>query len=188
MSAVAEIGCQPYRWTRAQYDLMVDAGILTPESHVELIEGEVIAMTPQGSPHAVTTGLIHRQLQQVFAKGYWIRIQMPLAINEDSEPEPDVAVVAGDIRDFTDAHPGTALLVVEVAENTLTQDRGRKQRLYARAGIPEYWIVNLADGQVEVYREPAGETYRQVRTFKSGDVVSPLAAPESAVAVADLLP
>jgi Uma2 family endonuclease len=121
-----------------------------------------------------------------------VREEKPLAIALDSEPEPDVAVVAGAPRDYRVTHPATALLVVEVAETSLGYDRKTKGPLYARAGIPEYWIVNLLDGALEVYREPAempdGWIYRLIQRFEAADTVAPLMAPEAVVAVADLMP
>lgn len=115
-----------------------------------------------------------------------VRIQSPLAAGDDSEP--DAAVVDGGIRDHRDAHPATALLVVEVADGSLRRDRTVKQRVYARCGIPEYWLVAIPDKRVEVYRDPAGDGYRTVSMHRCGDTVAPLARPAAAMAVNDLLP
>ena len=110
-----------------------------------------------------------------------------------SEPEPDIAVVRGRIEDYRDAHPTSPVLVVEVADSSLARDRGRKGSLYARAGVPDYWIVNLTDGVLEIYRDPrrtaAGRwRYAAVRVGKPRATVSPLAAPRARIRVADLLP
>ena len=113
---------------------------------------------------------------------------MPLALDETSEPEPDIAVVVGVPRDYRDAHPTTAVLVVEVSDATLALDRQRKKTVYARRGIKEYWVLNLLEARLEVYRDPKGEDYQDVRSLTGSDKVSPLACPVATIAVADLLP
>ena len=152
-------------------------------------------MTPQKSPHAAAVTLVQEALRVVLGIGCHVRTQLPLALDPASEPEPDVAVVHGAPRDYRDAHPATALLLVEVADTTLAFDRGWKSSLYARAGVADYWIVNLVDRVLEVYRdrrpEPAaryGWTYATVRRFDSEEGIVPLAAPTARVAVRDLLP
>ena len=126
---------------------------------------------------------------------FHVRVQLPLGPDPDSEPEPDVAAVLGARLDFTDEHPTSAALVIEVADTTLRFDRVVKAAVYARAGIEDYWIVNLVDGIVEVYRDPGpdaaspiGHGYRQRRTFGSGTSITPVAFPDVVVAVRDLLP
>jgi Uma2 family endonuclease len=180
------------RWTSAEFRQMVDAGIIRSDEHVQLLDGEVVTMTPQNRPHAIAVRLVQRALDAGFpADRFDVQSQLPLALGGDSLPEPDVAVVPGSARDYPD-HPSTALLVVEVSESSLVEDRQRKGPMYARAGIPEYWIVNLKDGRLEVYREPletsAGWGYRVVQLLTSTDVIRALAAPQAAITVADLLP
>jgi Uma2 family endonuclease len=174
---------------------MADAGVFAPGERVELIEGEIIAMTPQKSPHAASVRLVQEALRGLFGPGFDVRPQLPLSLGPDSEPEPDAAVVRGNPRDYIQEHPTTAVLGVEVADTTLDFDRGRKAGLYARAGIPEYWIVNLSDRVLEVYREPgpladrpAEHGYRSIRRFGLPDSVTPLASPAAHVRIADLLP
>jgi Uma2 family endonuclease len=183
------------RWTRQEYDRMVGAGVFPPGERVELIDGEVLQMTPQGSVHATALLLAEEALRAAFHSGTHVRIQLPLALDPSSEPEPDVTVVLGSPRDYRDAHPTSALLVVEIADTTLPYDREQKGSVYARAGITEYWIVNLLNQRVEVYRDPTsapqaryGWAYRSVLQFVQGDHISPLAAPQARVAIADLLP
>ncbi len=180
------------RWTRREYDRMAEAGIFGPDDRVQLIEGEIVTMTPQNSPHAAAIGKTQRVLERFFGSNVWVRVQMPLIIDPDSEPEPDLAVVEGAPDDYRTEHPRTANLVVEVSESTLTLDREHKRPLYARAGIPEYWIVNLAERCLEVYRDPVSPTgqpasYRSSQKLGPLDRIAPLAA-GTAVAVADLLP
>ena len=174
---------------------MIEAGVLTPEKRVELIDGEILAMTPQGSAHATAVSLVQEALRAAFGSQVYVRVQLPLAFGSDSEPEPDVAVVAGSVRDYRDAHPQSALLVVEVADATLAYDRDRKGSLYARAGVPEYWIANLAETCIEVHRDPIvrphaqfGWHCRTVERFGAGDSITPLSLPTRSIAVADLLP
>jgi Uma2 family endonuclease len=185
---------QTRRWTREEYERLAETGIFHPEERVELIDGELVLMTPQKSVHATAVRLVEDALRIAFGSGYDVRAQLPLALDPDSEPEPDVAVVAGAPRDYRDAHPATALLVVEVADTTLTFDRERKGSLYARAGIAEYWIVNLADRLLEVYRDPApapsaqyGWSYRVTQRLSPSDSVNPLATSQARIAVSDLL-
>jgi Uma2 family endonuclease len=162
---------------------------------MELIGGRIVAMSPQYSPHATALLLAHDELRRVFSAGYVVRMQLPLDISPVSQPEPDIAVVRGTIRDYAKAHPTTAELVVEVSESTLTYDRGEKASLYASAAIPEYWVLNLVDRCVEVCRDPIpmpnqphGYGYRSHARYFSTDTVSPLAVQQHAVKVEDLLP
>ncbi len=179
---------QPYRWSRAEYDRAVEAGAFDPDARAELLEGYVLAMTPQGSRHAAGVALAGEALRSAFGAGCHVRIRLPLAAGDDSEPEPDAAVVEGRIRDHVDAHPATALLVVEVADDSVRRDRTLKQRIYGRCGIPEYWLVALPDRRLEVYRDPTEDGYRAVSMHRAGDLVAPLARPAAAIAVDDLLP
>jgi Uma2 family endonuclease len=180
-------------WTRQEYERLVAEGFFHPEERLELVDGEIIRMTPQGSPHATASSLAADTLRTCFGPSHLVRVQMPLALGPDSEPEPDIAVVVGNARDYRDAHPQTAVLIVEVSDTTLTYDRERKARLYARATIPEYWIVNLLERRLEVYRDSistgaGGPAYRTRVILDPSKTIAPLAAPSSSIAVADLLP
>ncbi len=179
----------PHRWTRRQYDQMIEAGILDEDDRVELINGEIVTVSPQQSPHATGVTLVADELRLAYSRDYTVRTQLPLVLDPDSEPEPDVAVVVGKPRDYLKAHPTTAILVVEVADTSLSKDRTEKVQLYARHGIPEYWIQNVVDECLEVYRDPdpAGETYQTKLTLHRGHTITP---PQGAkpIAVADMLP
>jgi len=178
-----------HRWTRQQYDQMIEAGILDEDDRVELINGEIVTVSPQQSPHATGVTLVADELRLAYSRDYTVRTQLPLALDPDSEPEPDVAVVVGKPRDYLKAHPTTAILVVEVADTSLSKDRTEKVQLYARHGISEYWIQNVVDECLEVYRDPdpAGETYQTKLTLRRGDTITP---PKgiNAIEVADILP
>jgi Uma2 family endonuclease len=173
---------------------MIEHGLLGEDDRVELIDGEILTVTPSGTRHAGTIRLVQNVLGTVFGHEH-VGVQLPFALDPVSEPEPDLAVVPGSPRDYLDAHPDTALLVVEIADTTLAFARRAKGSLYARAGIAEYWIVNVSDSVLEVYREPVedpsaryGFAYRDAQVLRAGDVVTPLAAPDAEIPVADLLP
>ncbi|NJK65030.1 MAG: Uma2 family endonuclease [Synechococcaceae cyanobacterium SM2_3_1] len=184
----------PHLWTREEYYRMADFGFFR-NKRVELIEGQVVEMSPMKSPHATGVELVAAALRQVLGSGVFVREQKPLVLSELSEPEPDVAVVSGSIRDYAKDHPRTALLVVEVSDSTLRFDRQTKSGLYAEAAVREYWILNLGDRCLEVYRSPeqVADTvdkfqYREKIIYTPEDRVSSLIFPESRIAVIDLLP
>jgi Uma2 family endonuclease len=116
-------------------------------------------------------------------------VQLPFVVGDDSEPEPDIAVVRGNPRDYIFAHPSNAVLLVEISDSTLDYDRRRKGPVYARADVPAYWIVNLVDRVVEVYREPTADRgYQTVRRYHPGETISPIDGTRAEIAVDDLLP
>jgi Uma2 family endonuclease len=181
------------RWTRSEYYQLARAGLLRGQ-RVELIEGEIVEMSPRKLPHSAAVSLTLDALRGVFGRGYWSRSQEPLHLGSRSEPEPDVSVVVGSVRTYKD-HPTAAVIVVEVADTTLSYDRRRKGSLYAKAGIADYWIINLRTRELEVRREPRkdktqkyGFGYKSLTVLKESDTVTPLAAPNARIAVADLLP
>jgi len=178
---------KPRRWTREEYDRLNEQGVFQEGERLELIEGEILEMTPQNARHAATVTLVYGALDDALLAGYFIRGQLPLALSEDSEPEPDIAVVAGSARDYLEAHPTTAALVVEVADSSLPFDRRRKLPLYARHRIPEFWLVNVESEQLEAYRKPMGEAFLEQEILTRGDRISSPILREP-VAVADLLP
>lgn len=180
---------------RVRYDRLVEAGVFGPEDRVELLDGLLVAREPQGGRHATAVALVRAALEKAFGRAYYVREEKPLALDEQSEPEPDVVVVPGRPRDYRDAHPSQPVLVVEVADTSLALDRLRKGGLYARAGIADYWVVNLIDEVLEVYREPVRAPsghgdwkYDSVRLLRRNAVVTPLAAPRARIRVSALLP
>ena len=177
-----------YRLSRLEYERAVEAGVFEPDARLELVDGELLAKPRQTPGEATAINLVESRLREAFAD-YHVRMRHPLAVDDYSEPEPDLAVVTGAIRDYVDAHPTTAALVVEVSDDTtLQQDRTVKQRVYARCGTPEYWVLAVPDAHLEVYRDPADDGYRTVTTYGAGDVVAPLARPDVELDVRDLLP
>jgi Uma2 family endonuclease len=182
-----------FRWTREEFYRLADQGCFD-NRRVELIEGEIIEMPVPKPPHVKSVILTHQALSVTFGPGHVVRTQSPINLGAFSDAEPDVNVVPGSPRDYDD-HPTTSLLLVEVSETTLSYDRGRKGSLYAAAGIQDYWIVNLVDRQLEVYRkpiadanEPSGFRYDEKTILTAGELIEPLAKPGAQVAVADLLP
>jgi len=180
----------PTRMTVERYFALVDEGLLDPDDRVELLEGVVVAMSPRNPPHDAVVSLAARVLGRVVGDRAAVRCQCSIILNRYSAPEPDVAVVPGHERDYMLAHPTTALLVVEVADTSLAQDRLTKAALYAAAGIPEYWIVNLRDRQVEVLRdpEPAAGRYRERAVAGADARLAIVTLPGVEVAAAELLP
>ena len=184
-----------YRWTYDEYQRLADAGF-DFKGRVELVGGKIIRMAAQRDLHAAGYELARRAVERSFGPGYWIRGQLPLHLDRWSGPEPDVSVVPGGPRDYIGTgHPRSALLVVEVSDTTLRMDRRVKVPRYARAGYLDYWIVNLVDRCVEVYRNPVadpsatlGWRYADVTVFAPPATLAPLAAPAAPIAVADLLP
>ncbi len=184
-----------WRLPRVRYDRMVDRGLLDSDDKVELLDGLLIAKEPQGSVHAAAVTAALALLTKVFGPRYHVRPGAPVALDDYSEPEPDLAVVPGGPWDYRKQHPAKPVLVVEVAMTSQTKDRILKGGLYSRAGITDYWVINLVDEVLEVYRDPMrapshrfGWKYASVRLLKRGATVSPLAAPRARVRVADLLP
>jgi Uma2 family endonuclease len=147
-----------WRLSVDQYHAMIQAGILTDDDPVELLEGWLVFKMPKNPAHRATTRLVRTALDNILPAGWYTDSQEPITL-PDSEPEPDVVVVRGDTRQYLDHHPGPpdVALVIEVADTTLQRDRTSKKRAYARAGIPVYWIVNLGNEQIEVYTQPLGE-------------------------------
>lgn len=183
------------RWTRKEYHRLDALGILPEDEPVELIDGQLMVAEPKGRPHVTVVRLTVQALTRAFGNGWLVYAQDPIALDEVSEPEPDVVVVPGSEFDYLDDHPAHPALLVEVAESSLYYDRGRKGSAYARAGVPDYWIVNLVDWRVEVYRRPAtdhsaelGWRYLDVELFTPGGSIVPLARPDVVVAVSEILP
>jgi Uma2 family endonuclease len=183
------------RWARVEYERLVDRAVFQPGDRVELVGGQLVVREPQGSPHAVAVRLAEDFIRAAFGSGWEVRGQMPVALDDESEPEPDVAVCAGSPRDYLTGHPSRPVLLVEVAEASLAFDREHKGSLYARAHVPDYWIVNLVDHVLEVHRDPTpsadapyGWRFSTRRRLGATDTVSPLRAPRARILVADLLP
>jgi Uma2 family endonuclease len=169
--------------------------MLSAGDPVELLGGALIVSEPQGAWHFTAIRATAEALRAAFGTGWEVRTQGPLALDPESEPEPDVAVVPGSYRDYRDLHPARPALVVEITESSLALDRLHKGSLYARAAVADYWIVNLIDRVLEVYRQPMpdpsapfGWRYDRLERLDAMAMVTPLAVPAIRIRVADLLP
>jgi Uma2 family endonuclease len=180
------------RWRLSvdDYHRMAKAGILHEDDRVELIEGELIEMAAIGSHHFASVNSLNGRFGEHAAGRYIVSIQNPVRLSRHSEPEPDVVVLRMRADRYADSLPGPedVLLVVEVADTTLAYDRRVKLPLYAAAGIPDTWLVNLPRRSIEVHREPQGNRYQQVTVYRRGESITPLALPEISIAVDDILP
>lgn len=183
-----------WHWKRSEYERLVDLGLFHGKP-VELIGGQLLVAEPQGSYHVTGIGVADDVLRAVLPPGWHIRVQAPVALDDESEPEPDLAIVSGSPRTYREAHPARPALVVEVADSSLAFDRREKGSLYARAAIADYWIVNLVDRVVEVYRDPSpdaaapyGWRYDSRDVVRPPDSISLLAIPSARVMVSALLP
>jgi Uma2 family endonuclease len=182
-------------WTRGEYDRLIEIGALAEDESIELLGGQLVVREPQHSPHATAVRLVDEALRRAFGQGWDVRCGLPVALDDESEPEPDVCVVAGGPRDYRDEHPARPALIVEVALTSLEMDRGLKAALYARAGIADYWILNLREQRLEVHREPVSDPgathrwrYARIELLDGSRTVSALSAPGARIAVSDLLP
>jgi Uma2 family endonuclease len=184
---------QSWRWTVTEFHDLRGEPKYENRSLI-LVEGQILEMPKPNPAHDTSVGLTDYALKQVFASGYWVRVQMALVLGLSTDPVPDVAVVPGLPRDYTD-HPRSALIVVEVAESSLSYDTREKANLYAASGVLDYWVVDLVNRQLIVFRDPArdavqlyGAAYRSRTVLDPAKTASPLAAPQATILVGDLLP
>ncbi len=161
------------RWTVDEYHQMIEAGILTPDDRVELIDGEIIRKSPNRPPHAATVQNISDYLTSLLVGKAHIRMQLPITLST-SEPEPDIAIVRWRDNRYVDRHPMAEdiLWLIEVSHTTLAFDRGRKGVIYAREGIPEYWVLDVRDRQVYVYTNPTQTGYGQEAIVSDNGVLA----------------
>ncbi len=183
-----EVATTRRRFTRAEYYRMAEAGILGEDDRVELIEGEVIQMSPIGRLHRAFVGNLGQLLSARLIGRAAVWVQNPLALTDDTEPVPDVVVYRPRAVPFKEREPDAqdTLLVIEVADSSLAYDRRTKLRLYARAGIPEYWIVDCAAETVEIYRDPDGPAYRQMTRATGAATLALPAFPDIRLTLAEI--
>jgi Uma2 family endonuclease len=170
---------------RVEYDRLVDLGYFDDEK-IELLGGVLVALSREGPGHAHSIQELTVRFVRAIGERAMVRVRAPFAASDDSEPEPDVALVPNE--DDSHQHPTRALLVIEVAQSSLRKDRLLKSGLYARAQVPEYWIVNLAERVVEVYRDPQGDRYSSMSTHPAGETLRPVAFPDIEIPIGDVLP
>jgi Uma2 family endonuclease len=170
---------------RAEYEKLVELGAFRDEK-LELVYGRLVEMSPHGREHSYSLTKLSGLLIPALQGRATVRTQLPFIAVDESEPEPDVAVLPP--GDYLEAHPSCAFLLIEVADSSLAYDRFTKGPLYASSGVPVYWIVNLVDMVIEVYRDPVGGTYSTVTRHERGDALPVPSFEEVVVAVADVLP
>jgi Uma2 family endonuclease len=182
------------RWSRTEYETLVDAGFFHGEP-VELLGGQLIVAEPRGTYHVTVVGLVDDALRALLPPGWIVRSQAPLSLDDESAPEPDIAVVPGTRADYLNGHPTAPPFVLEVADTSVGFDRRVKGSVYARAGVQDYWIVNVTERTVEVYRDPQpdpaaawGWSYRSVQTLRATDTITPLALPATPIALSAFFP
>jgi Uma2 family endonuclease len=177
------------RFTVTEFQRMVETGILEEGSPYELLNGEIIHMATIGSKHAAKVNRISAHLHQTVEKTYIVRIQNPIELGAFSQPEPDIAILRWQDDFYESGHPTAQdiYLLIEVSDTTLDYDRTTKLPIYAESGIAEYWIVNLPDNQIEVYRNPSGKVYQSIQTFTKDQTLTIELLPEITIAVDDIL-
>lgn len=178
----------PYRFSVDEWHQMGEAGLFDEDARVELLDGEVVTMSPIGPRHAVCVARLNRLLWRALGDRAVIRVQDPIGLDQHSEPEPDLALTRPPLEAYLTVHPGPGdlFLVIEVADTTYESDRGRKALLYARAGVPECWVVSLGTDRVVVLSEPGPDGYRDERIAGRGEQVEPAGLPGVVLSVDDI--
>lgn len=187
------VAARPYRFTNVDFRTLTDLGFFT-DQFVMLIDGEFIHMPHPGPRHDMAVSLTLPVLQAAFTPGHFLRVQSGFETALDTNPAPDLAVIRGTPRDYP-TPPRQAVLIVEVSDTSFAYDSGEKSNLYAAAGVPEYWVIDVNDPRLLVYRDPVADTaaprgfrYATTQTLSATDTVTPTAAPTAVIRVADLLP
>jgi len=177
-------------WKVQEYHQIAEAGIFHPEERVELIAGQIIRMIAKGTAHTATVGRIDKLLQNRLGEQAWIRIEQPVVLDDFSEPEPDVAVVRIDPLDYAAHHPtpSEVYLIIEVADSSFKYDRETKAKAYAKSSIADYWLLDVNERNLHIFREPTQEGYQSEVIFSERAIVSPLQFPTLEIALQDILP
>ncbi|MDE2482090.1 MAG: Uma2 family endonuclease [bacterium] len=177
-----------HRFSLAQYHEMIERGILTEDDRVELLRGAIVSMSPIGNRHIAAVNRLTRFFVLALGDRGVVSVQNPIATPPDSEPQPDVVILRprDDLYDTTRPSAEATLLAVEVADSSLALDRGLKLSIYAEAGVPEYWVLDLKHDVIEVYRAPEDGRYAEMHTVHRGERIAPLAFPD-VVATSDAL-
>ena len=178
------------KWSVEDYHRMIEFGILTREDQVELLEGVIVQLSPQRSPHAATTQCASDYLRERLMGQVIVRVQLPITLPPDSEPEPDIAIVRLDPRKYFDRHPQSndILFLAEVADSTLREDRTRKAKLYAKANISEYWVLDVNNRQVLGFRKSNSDCYCEEFTLSENDSIELVAFPGILLSISQLFP
>ena len=184
------LNVQPrHRWTVAEYHRMGEVGLLNEDSRVELIDGEIVEMAPIGSFHGGNVNRFVRLLSKVVGNKAIVAVQNPVVLSGYTEPQPDLAILRWRADDYeqSNPHPEDVLLIIEVSDSTLRYDRDVKVPLYAHHGIPEVWLLDLQQRQIEIYRDPAHGQYRQRDCRRTGQI-APILCPDAVIELAEVFP
>ena len=178
-----------HRWTVAEYHRMAEVGLLNEDSRVELIDGEIIEMAPIGSPHGGEVKYLNNKLVSALHDKVIVSVQDPIVLGDHEEPQPDIALLRWRDDYYTIAHPHAEdiLLIIEVSDSTLRYDRDVKVPLYAKNGIPEVWLLDIQNRQLEIYREPRNGAYQQRRSQCTGKI-APILCPDAVIDLTELFP
>jgi Uma2 family endonuclease len=178
------------KWTVKEYHKLGEMGFFHPEERIELLSGNIIKMSAKGTAHTSALGRTDRLLQNLFGKLAWVRMQDPIALDDNSEPEPDIALVKIDPFDYATHHPTPleVYLIIEVADSSLTFDREIKAKAYGRSGIADYWVLNVNERQLHVFREPVEDGYQSEVILGENENISPLQFPAVNIAIQTMLP
>ena len=177
------------RFTVAEYFAMAEAGILREDEHIELIDGEIIVMSPMGNPHRQSVNWVGLMMREALGRRAMVQVRATIVLDDGTAPEPDIAVIRlRSINDLVTVTPEEIYFIVEVADSSLGFDRDTKLARYAAAGIPEVWIANLVDRRLEAHADPVDGAYQTSWVISPGESVSPRAFPDVVLAVSDFLP
>ncbi|WP_414754397.1 Uma2 family endonuclease [Anabaena sp. CCY 9910] len=177
-------------WTVEEYHRMAEAGIFGADERVELLEGKIIWMIAKGTAHRSAVGRTDYLLKNILGERAWVSIQDPIKLNDRSEPEPDIAVVKIDPLDYADHHPtpSEVYLIIEVADSSLKLDCVTKSQAYSQAGITDYWVLDVINRQLQVFRQPTPQGYESKVVLAEDATIAPLEFPDLQIAVLDMLP
>jgi Uma2 family endonuclease len=178
-------------WTVQDYHRMNELEIINPNERTELIAGQITIMVAKGTPHVLALRVLASELESLLVnQPIFVSTQDPIHLDDFSEPEPDLAIIKGNMFDYADRHPQPAdiYLVVEVASATLKQDCEIKDKLYAKASIADYWVIDIPNHQVHIFRDPTPTGYTSHLILKAPQTISPLAFPAIAISIASILP
>lgn len=185
----AQLTVALHRWTIDEFYRMAEVGLLEPDARVELIDGVVVDMAPIGPGHGGHVKRGNRFFTRLLGDRALMSVQDTIRMGPRFGPEPDLAILRPRADDYTESNPTAEdiLMLIEVAESSLSYDRATKMRLYAQVGVPDYWIVNLVDKQIEIHRDPTAEGYKTIEIKRRGDAIQLVAFPDVTVSVSDIL-
>ena len=185
-----ELEPQIHLWSVDDYHQMIEAGVLDEDDRVELLEGKIVCMSPQRPFHAASVQRSSRLFFKLLGDRAYIRTKLPVTLGDDSEPEPDIAVVRLDAHEYCLKHPESAdiYLLIEVADLTISKDRKQKARIYGKNQVLEYWILDLQKRQVYIFRQPENGSYQEELILNSEDTATMIAFPDVAIALTALFP